>query len=261
MSDTSNVWDAGDAAADAPAAGGAAALGPQSDELPPVADLFMATIEDFKENWAAHGMTGLGLIVVLIPSMMLIIAMGYAPLIGAAILESEIALILSMFWMFFAFMLGIAAVTGPVMYAMFSAQNAHLEGDEDALGIGSFFSRLLERPAGAIGYQITASGLGFVGVFFFIIGAIIVQIAMSMALPAMVVHRMGVIAAITRSANHMKDHFVWHLGFWGLGFVVMAIAGNIPLVGYAFGMPFFASYMLRGYRAVFGGSDSEYASV
>jgi hypothetical protein len=222
--------------------------------------LFMETIEDFKENWAAHGLAGLGLMLVLMPAIMIIIAVGYLPFVIAAILGSDVGLILAVLWMLPVLVIGIAAVSGPAMYALFSAENSHLEGDADALGIGSVFSRLIERPIGAIGYQLSSSGLGVIGVFFFIIGAFIVQIALSFALPAMVVHRMGVIAAITRSASHMKDHFVWHLGFWGLGFVVMTIAGNIPFVGYAFGMPFLACYMLRGYRAVFGGMDSEFAA-
>ncbi len=263
MSDSSNVWDAGDAATDVSGAAGAGsvkALGPETNELPPVADMFMATIEDFKENWADHGMVGLGMLLILIPAVSVFMLVGFVPYV-AAIISEDIALIFAgLAWLMVSSIVGMALVMGPVMYALFSIENSYLEGDTEALGLGGFFSRLGERPVGAIGYHVSASGLGMVGVLFFIIGAFIVQIALSMALPAMVVHKMGVVAAITRSASHVKDHFVWHLGFWGLGFVVVAIAGNIPFVGYAFGMPFFANYMLRGYRAVFGGMDSDYAA-
>lgn len=263
MSESSNVWEAGDAESGASTAGakaGAAGLGPTTDELPPVADLFMETIEDFKVNWKSHGLAGLGMVVVMFPAMIGIMLLGYVPFVAAVVAESEILLVAGALWMLVAFTFGIAVVMGPVMFAIFSIENTHLEGDTDALGFGGYFSRLFERPVGAAGYQLAASGLGVAGFFVFIIGAFVVQIALSMAMPAMVVHRLGVIAAISRSASHMKNHFVWHLGFWGLGFVVVAIAGNIPFVGYIFGMPFFAAYILRGYRAVFGGMDSDFAA-
>jgi len=253
MSDESNVWEAGEAQS----AGGitGAAVAP-AETLPPVVDLFMETIEDFKVSWKGHLLAGLGLMVVAFPVLFILILVSVAPFFAGIISENEVLVVVGFLLYMFGILAATIVVMGPVMYAAYSMEQAHLNGATE-LGFGSGLSRLMERPVGAIGYQALASALGTIGFFFFIVGAWVAQILVSFALPAMVVHNDGVMAAVSRSFSHVKDNFMWHLGFWGLGFAVMMVAGNVPIVGYAIGLPFLANYTLRGYRAAFGSPSAD----
>lgn len=247
MADTPDVWEASESIE-----GGRASAKPStSAELPPVVDLFMATFDDFKDNFVGFFLTGLGTFGVAFAVLFVIIGLSVVPLLAGAVSENEILMVVGFLTYFIGILAGTVIVMGPTMYAVFSAANAHLEGDEDALGITGGLRYLFKRPIGAMGYQLAATGLSMVGMLFFIIGAWIVQIALGFALPGMVTHELGVIDSIKRSVAHFREHPKWHLGFWGLGLAVMMIAGNIPFIGYMIGLPFFAVYTLRGYRAAF----------
>ena len=256
MSETPNVWEAAESS-DKPAGPKVEGIGPDSHELPPVVDLFMDTMNDFQVHWKGHLLLGFGAMLVAFPLIMVIVGVSITPMLAGIVLESQLLMLLGMFVYMFGIIGGSAVIMGPITFAIFSAENRHLDGEEDALGFGGVFRHMFDRIFSAIGYQLIAMGLGMVGLLFFIVGAWAVQIAIGLALPALVVHRMGLGGAFKQSVLHMKDNPVWHLGFWGLGFVTMMIAGNIPIVGYAIGLPFLASYTLRGYRAVFGNGVEE----
>ena len=146
MSEESNVWEASEASGDANASSGAG--NEPAETLPPVVDIFMATVEDFKVHWKGHLLAGLGLMVVLIPTMMVVVGLSVAPMIAGVILEQEILMLVGFIVYFLGLIIGIAVVSGPFTYAGFAMENAHLDDPELAnLGFGSGLSRLFERPS------------------------------------------------------------------------------------------------------------------
>jgi len=153
---------------------------------------------------------------------------------------------------FLSILVGLPLVLGPTFMAVHHAVNAHLDGDEGALGFGGMYRHLGRSILPGAGLNLAMMVLSLVGALFCYVGAFVVQAALVFAVTGVVVNGLGLGASMGQSVKHFRENLGWHFGFWAIGFAIMMIAGNIPIVGYAVGIPLFASFTLRGHRAVFG---------
>lgn len=255
MSTTPDVWAPSEAKDRSASAGGAPGAG--AGDLPPVVKLLMDSIDDLKANFMGHLLLGLALMAVTVPAVLIIVTVAMTPLMVGVIGEIDWLVLGGFAWYVVALFGGMALISGPPTIALLRAANAHLDGEEGALSFGAYFGALFTGLGGAILLGAIIAGLSFVGLMMCYVPILVVSAATSFAYPAHVVHGLGPIAAIQRSAVHFKDHLSWHIGFWALGFAILMVAGNVPLIGYAIGMPLYAVYTMRGYRAAFGSGRDE----
>ncbi len=81
-------------------------------------------------------------------------------------------------------------------------------------------------------------------------------LVMSFAGPAVYVHGAGVGDAVRLSISHATEHFSWHIGFFGLLFVMQMVLQYIPILGYALLMTVVPLYVLLAYAKIFGTGDT-----
>jgi len=255
MSDVADPWTPGrdEAPGSAPPSSPA-----EPGALPDVMKVFQATLEDLIKHFVDYLLAGLGVMLpVFVITFGLVIgalALGFVPMIlGAALDEPELgslAGILLMTGAIFAAAMLASALTAPLQASLGRALVAHqFEGEK--LGFGSAYSRAFEDLPVVLGLTFAQIGLTLVGAMMCYFPALIVAWALSFALPAVIVHRLGVVASIRRSFEHTFANPVWHLGFFALGFVILFVGQNVPLIGPLVSIPFWLAYTTRGYLAAY----------
>ena len=146
-------------------------------------------------------------------------------------------------------------VTTPLQAGIFRAVWGHLDRGEE-LSFGATFSAATSDLGGTYALALLTFVLTFVGLLCFYLPGLLAGLAVDFALPALVVHQLSAVESIKRSALHVRDHFVWHLGFWAIGFLILMVASQVPIVGTAVGIPLYAAYKLRGYRVLWPNDGS-----
>jgi uncharacterized membrane protein len=124
--------------------------------------------------------------------------------------------------------------------------------DQEPLGLGSALSRMSEDLGSVLLLGVLNLLAAIVGMSCCYVGLFVPAVLFDLALPAIVVHRMGAIEAMRFSASHVTRNPAWHVGYWGIGFVVSLVAGYVPIVGGPIGVTILAAYQLETYRALFG---------
>jgi hypothetical protein len=221
-------------------------------EHPDVVGLLTDTWKDFSANLAGYAMLGVAAAVVMVPLAFLVVAVAIGPMMVGVATENEDLILLGMIPYVLGLLLGLPLINVPVQNGLYHAINRHLDGEEGTLGFGAFFSGMFTRVGAMLVFQYVLTAAALIGTMMCFLPGLLVQVVFSMATAALVVHRLGPFAALGRSSRHFQQDMKWHFGYWGLGWMVLMIASNLPIVGLVFGLPFAASYHLRGYRAVFG---------
>jgi hypothetical protein len=229
-----------------PAAGGA---------LPNVADLLGLCVKDVMNNFAGYCLAGLGPFLATMAVTMLASFVAVAAMIPGMVMEDEAVTMLGIFGATFLLVVFAMLATVPINASLYRAIWAWIDRGEP-LGFSAGFSRMTEDLGTMYAYSLLVGLLTFAGMLACYVPGLLVGLFVSLAMPAIVVHRMGAIEAISFSAKHVRAHFAWHIGFWGLGLVVLMLAMNVPFIGIIVGMPLYAAYHLRGYRAIFGSGES-----
>ena len=232
-------------------------------KLPDVMRLFTDTLNDLVANFVDYFLAGLGLFLpVFVVTMVLVtgaMVLGFAPMVlGAIVDEPELGSLAGMFVMLGAILVAAfvaTAAVAPLQASLGRAVVARIESGEK-LGIGSSYSRAGVDVFGILGLTFAQLGLTLIGVMMCYVPGLLVGVALSFALPAMIVHRLGVFEAISRSVKHTVENPLWHLGFFGLGFVILFVGQNVPLVGPVLALPFWLMYTIRGYIGVYGPSTA-----
>jgi len=227
-------------------------------KLPDVMKLFTAVLEDLMKHFVDYLLAGLG---VMLPAFVLTFGLvlgalflGFVPMIlGAALDEPELGSLAGMVVMVgatFAAAFLASAITAPLQASLGRALVEH-QFNGEKLGFGSAYSRITQDLPVVLGLTFAQIGLTLLGAMMCYFPALIVAWALSFALPAVIVHRMGVVAAIKRSFEHTFANPLWHLGFFALGFAILVVGQNVPLIGPLVSIPFWMAYTIRGYLAAY----------
>lgn len=232
-------------------------------ELPEIIPLFTATIEDLMAHFAGYLLAGLGAFLV---SMVIgtvgagaLLVLVFLPTIAGLALDSEIVATLGPIiggLAGFMLFLGVSIV---LAYPITASLGRNLK-DRIETGAELGFTAPYNRIAVDLGQVlllalVTAAGI-LVGMLMCYLPALLVGLFLGFALPAMIVHRLSAVEAVKLSVGHVKDHFVWHLGYWGLGLAIMLAGQAVPLIGPVLMIPVYTAYQVRVYMAVFGTGEA-----
>lgn len=254
------VWAPGDAEPlDQPVPGEPLAEG----ELPEVIPLFTAAIEDLMDHFVGYLLAGLGAFLV---SMVIgvvgagaMLALVFVPTIAGVALDSEIVAALGPLVggvVGFVLILGLSMLFAyPVAASLGRNLKDRIEQGTE-LGFTSPYDRItVDLGQVLLLAAVTAAGI-IVGMLMCYLPALLVGLFLGFALPAVIVHRLPAVEAIKLSVGHVKDHFVWHLGYWGLGLAIMLAGQAVPLIGPVLMIPLYTAYQVRVYMAVFGSGEA-----
>jgi hypothetical protein len=229
-----------------PAAGG---------PLPNVGELLGASVKDVMDNFAGYCMAGLGYFAFTMAITVVAIVASVAAMIPGIVAEDDSMTALVLVAVTLVLMVVVMLVSVPINASLHRAMWAWIDRGEP-LTLSACFSRMGQDLGTMYAYSLVVGLLTFLGMLACYLPALVVGLFTTLAMPAMVVHRMGAIEAVAFSAKHVRSHFGWHVGFWALGLVILMIAMNVPFIGIIVGMPLYAAYHLRGYRAIFGSGES-----
>ncbi len=264
MSDTADPWAPGlDATPETRATTAAAPTAPGA--LPDVVEVLTEVLQDARDNLVGYLLSGVGVMVlavgIVVAVMVLFIAGAIVPAVLTQVLgmPAELGTVLTLLAMLATYVLaifGIVLVTAPMSASIARAVLAHQRG-EAPLGVTASFSDLFTDLGQVLLLTLISGVLSFVGMLFCYVPALLVSLALGFAFPAIIVHRKGAIAAITLSFQHVRDHFQWHLGYWGLGLAILFIGQAIPLVGPMLSLPVYYGYQLKMYTLLYGDGAPE----
>lgn len=260
MSVEDNVWAAGEAPVDKPALSPAGEGPVEGGQLPDVIMLLSETFKDLMANWLGYGLAGLGFFGVLFPIAFVVALVPMLAIIpGIVTNDPNLANLGVLGAMGLIFLLmPVAWAFGVLFQGSLYRAFWHHETEGEEIGIKSAFSRIFQDIVGLELGFFGIMALTFVGAMACYIPGLLVGVFAIFVLPAIAIHRLGVMDAFKLSFRHVKDHFVWHLAFWGINFVIMMIAGYIPIVGYLLGIPFHYAFVTKAYRHIFGDGDKPY---
>ncbi len=257
MSVEENVWSAGEAAVQKPSLMGAGEGSVEGGQTPDVLMLLSETFKDFVAHWVGYGLAGLGFFVVAFPvALALALVLGGVMVAGVVTGDPEAAN-LAILGAVGLLMLLVPVISAVIVLLQGSLYRAfwHHETEGEEIGFRSPFTRMfqdvLPMELGLFGTM----GLTFVGTLMCYLPGLLVGVFAIFVLPAIAIHRLSVVEAFKLSFTHVKEHFVWHLAFWGINFVLVMIAGNLPIIGYLLVIPFQGAFLVKAYRHIFGDGD------
>jgi hypothetical protein len=248
MSTPSDVWSSGQTSARNPDAG-----------LPNVTDLASRTWAELQKDFGGFLLAGLAPVILSQIAGVAMIFVIYGGMgLGAVpglIIEDELVMVAgSMFGLFggtFGALALLMLVLAPMHASVFRAVWKYLETGEK-LTISSPFSTYTQDLGRVILYQLVALGLGFLGAMMCYLPALVVGAALLFAGPAVYVHGLGVGSAIGLSWRHLLKHPGWHIGFFGISFLMTIGASFVPFIGPMLLTTAHPMFVLLAYRQVFG---------
>jgi hypothetical protein len=236
--------------------------------LPPIGPVLNETLTVFMRDLGPYALAGLGHLLIVLPLAFgvglamyaVIMVVVFGGMFGAALMAeggseqgaAAMALALVALTVLLVFgMVGVLnAILAPVQGSLYRAV-ARFQRGEEQLGFGSAFSSLGTNLVGGIVAMTLVMTLVLVGASFCYFPALVVALFVPWTFSLVALHGVGPVAALRRSVSHARQHFKWHLGFFGYTLLVSLVANNIPLVG-----PMFAiAFHIRVYREVFGDAE------
>ena len=224
-------------------------------ELPSPLSVLTATLTGVSSAWSGYLTAGWGLTLVTLPiSIVAIIAAGLAVWSGLVLAGdggyeglASVGLIGGMMMAIGIVLVSVAVVAGPLNASLYRAVQAHIE-EGTPLTIGAAFSSVTTDVGKVLGvlalqFVVTVIAAGFCYFPVFIASA-----ALHLAFPAVVLNRLGPTDAIRGSIARFRAHPAHHFKSWGLGFLMLVVVANIPLVGSLFAMPLYAAYQVRYFK-------------
>jgi hypothetical protein len=142
-------------------------------------------------------------------------------------------------------------VNTPLHAGTYRAVLARQRGGEE-LSVGSPFVDLWTDLGRLIALGLVEGLIVWIGLALFVVPGILAAVAMSMAYPAMIVHRLSVGEALRLSVAHARKHPAWHAQVWGIAVILGMVAPWVPLIGNILLRPLMASWQLRAYAVAFG---------
>lgn len=236
--------------------------------LPPIMEVFQATLDDLMAHFGPYLLAGLGWMVPLLAAIFLALGVVFGlaclgPVLGALVDEPELGGALGMLIampLYVLVLFGASVLIAPLTASLCRALLAHIEHGSD-LGFGSAYQSVRVDLGQVILLMVVTMGMTLAGLLACYFPALIVSLLVGFAFPALIVHRVPAIAAVRLSVRHVMAEPAWHLGLWGLTLAIGFVGGSIPLIGAALSVPVSLAFVLRAYIGVFGGSGSPAPTV
>ncbi|MBT3221237.1 MAG: hypothetical protein HN348_19315 [Proteobacteria bacterium] len=239
---------------------------------PDIGTLLSESFEEFTQNIGPYALGGVSRMVVVFPIMLLAIFVFYFILFGlmalmmvgigliAAVLPEELAVLgaLVMQLLFMAgflivmmlFAMGLSGLTAPFNASVLRAVARHQRGDEE-LGFSAAYSTATKDVIPVVTSIVIITTISLLGACLCYFPALIAAFFLVFAFSFVVFHRLGAIEAIVTSFRHVQRHLTWHVGFFGIYFAILMVAGYVPILG-----PMFATALfVRAYRNIFGDGE------
>ena len=233
----------------------AARVGLNDEGYPKVVDLAMAAFEDMKNHFKGFLLSGVGMVIMVIVITVLCLAAIYGPLFVGVMMDSPAVMFGGMAVGTILAMAASVAVAVPMQASIGRAVDRHLRGEED-LGLNASYSTITQDMGKVIAWGLLTVLLSTLGVFACYVGAFAVAFFLHLSLPALLLHRMGVVESMKFSYRFTMEHPKFCLAFWGLGLAIQMVLSYIPIVGMLILLGFFLNYQFRGYRMLFGYGDT-----
>lgn len=232
--------------------------------MPSALDLMIEVLDDVKAHpkdrfWA---MAGAG--VVLAPAMVFVTLalVGYSiAVVAASILaDQNIGLyLLGLVGGSAAFLLtlsvGVGILVAPIQASLGRAVLRSMEDGSD-LGTWAAYESATDDFASVMGVVGFVTVLATLGLFFLYVPTLLVLWGFGLALPGVLVHRLGALAALRRAWEHAVGQPVWHLSLAGVSWGLMMLFANLPVIGYPIGIYLSTAVQVRAYVAVFGRAEA-----
>jgi hypothetical protein len=227
--------------------------------LPNVMDLANRVIKEVTADFGSFLLAGLGILIVgmgvgiggvvfiyggMFGGMMLGVALDNEELAGIGMLGGTMIGVL--------LLVGIAVVvTAPLGASMQRAVWKYVTTGEK-LTMAAPFSTATQDLANTYLHALLTAGIMMLALAMCYLPAFFVGALLIFAGPAVHVHRMSPIAAIRFSAGHVLQNTSWHLGFFGIAFVINIVLANVPLIGPMLLSVIAPLYVLLAYKEIFG---------
>lgn len=233
----------------------------EAGDLPAIGDLFSETMDEFSQNLGPYALAGLAyfLVTLLVTfgGIFLLYAGMFAAVfggigVGAAVggdAGGILAMLISVGGFFVSMMLFMAvilAILMPMNASLERAVRSHLSG-EGELGFGSPFSTIFQDFVKVVLTGLLVSFIATMGVFVFYIGVFIAAWLLFWATSRVALDRKGPVEAIQSSLGRVWADPGGAGALTAVCFVVMIIAGYVPIVGPMFGVAF----KVRAHAALF----------
>jgi hypothetical protein len=216
-------------------------------------------IEDVRDNFADRLLAAMGMALLVLPTAMLgllfLIGGMVAGVVVGALTEEPVLMSLGMLA---GLVVGAIAggmllglVVAPLQASLGRAMLRNLQDGSD-LGLGACFDTVAVDVGKVVSLGLIMNLILTVGGLMFYVPALVASWALNFAMPGVVVHRLGPLAAMNRSLEHAMAEPVWHLALTALSFGALLLLLNIPFIGYALGFYFVTAVNIRAYVACFG---------
>lgn len=144
--------------------------------------------------------------------------------------------------------------TVPMSASLHRAVWAHVVRGE-TLSFGSALATWNQDLGRVLLYNV-AYGLAVIaGMMLCYLPGLVVTGLMVFAGPAIYVHRLSIGEAVALSLKSAQDEPGWHLGFFGLSFVILIVLQYVPILGIMLIYTAYPLYVLLAYRALFGDGE------
>lgn len=245
-----DVWAPGNAAGGAP------------KNLPQVTDLLSETISAVTNDFAGFFLAGVGPMAIALAlglgGSVLIYAGAFAAMMPGLAAQDEtltIAGAVGGFTLGFMALIGASVVlTAPMTASLHRAVWQYMQTGEK-LTIGAPFSTIGQDVVRVVIFQLGLLTAVIIGSLFCYLPGIAIAGLLMFAGPAVYIHRMPIGAAIGLSVRHVQREPGWHLGLFGLAFVVSMVLSYVPILGMALLMTVHPLLVLKAYRAAFGAGE------
>lgn len=229
------------------------------DRTPAVLDLLVEVFEDFRDNFVDRTVSGLGLmlasmVLIGVGLVLLYVPMGLGMFVGVVLDDELVAMLGSLVGVLVGVLAMLLVVTVPLMPLYASLGRAVLRNLDEGSDLG--FSAPFETMTQDLGKVLGTSALvmlaTFGGLMFCYLPGIIAGIVTGLAIPGVIVHRLGPVDAVKRSVDHAMENPVWHLGFYAVTMGITMVLTYVPVIGLALVYPFVLSFQIRAYVRIFG---------
>jgi hypothetical protein len=236
---------------------------PQADVLPNVMDLTSKIVAEVQKDFASFLLAGVGPLIagfVIGPVAVVLVYGGmFLGMVPGMIMEDEAILglgsMVGLFGSLFLLIAVLTCVTAPMGASTYRAVWKYLTTGEK-LTIMAPFSTFTQDLPRVVLYSFLHGTLMFVGLLFCYFPALLVGAMLVFAGPAIYIHRLGIGQAISLSIAHVQQNASWHVGFYGIHFVMYLVLSYIPLLGPMMLATIVPLYVLMVYRHSFGEGET-----
>jgi uncharacterized membrane protein len=245
-----DVWKSSDAS---PVGVRAAGQRFQGGELPNLGAMISELLSDLMGNFGGWLSLGVGNLLMAVVAVVLIVP-PYLMTVLPMLNDSDATLMLPGLVLLSVAVVFVSLLQLPLTNGQYRALLRYQRG-EAPLGVSAPFGEAATGLGTVFALTLVIGGLSMLAVMACYLPVFLLSAMVGLAFPAVVVHRVGALSAVALSMRHARQYPTWTLGFWAIGFAMVLVGSQIPLVGTMLTTPLYIAFHLRAYRQIFGDGD------